>query len=233
MSQVILVKLGLKMGLGCPEIEPGDVVEKIAVFGVGPIQHSSDDTFMGQDVVEAVISMHQVTFFGTVRESFNHLVVEGLKIIPLKKGGLEEVMPFAKKLVFWIFLTNINEVVSPGGESSYSLSVKMSEPGSITDINLVNSSQGFYKGRYEPFKFFKGQLIQRLARKFGRDGIGEGLEMAQMLDGGHWNMRGGEMAKDVSLFGKGFGQGATVEADDVVMTGYGKGKGSGNIAIFN
>jgi hypothetical protein len=51
------VKLGLKIGLDCPEIEPGDIIEKIAVFGVGPIQHSGDDTFSGQDVVEAVISI--------------------------------------------------------------------------------------------------------------------------------------------------------------------------------
>lgn len=61
---------------GVPEIQSGDIVDKIAITGVKSVQDSRDLPILNEDVTQTVVAMHKVTFGRAILQQPAHPSLE-------------------------------------------------------------------------------------------------------------------------------------------------------------
>jgi hypothetical protein len=63
---IVALEVALPSVAGRPEIEPGYVIQEVAISGVHPVQDSGYRAILYEDIAKPVTAMHQVTIFGAV-----------------------------------------------------------------------------------------------------------------------------------------------------------------------
>jgi hypothetical protein len=72
-----------------PQIEPGDIVQEVAVPGVHPVEDSGYFAVLSQEVPESIVTVYKKTLLRAIADELRHLAKEAFEDFTLEERSLK------------------------------------------------------------------------------------------------------------------------------------------------